>query len=172
MSLPILPTPQGPLPTKVTGGGREQGAVSSTMALSRGKPSMVPIQRSPAHHRSPGPRHCPETDAGTAPPWSSEESSSESEGESFAPSKSYRYLTYSLDFGTSPLASAWPLANAVAVLELVGVSLGTRPPFPPLILSGVQEVNHRFVCLAPDPDSGTNPSVDVQEMAPMDVVQV
>ncbi|EMP38676.1 Methyltransferase-like protein 8 [Chelonia mydas] len=44
---------------------------------------------------------------------------------------------------------------------------GSRPPFLPLILSGVREV-----CLAPDPDSSTNPGADVQEMTPMDVVQV
>lgn len=65
----------------------------------------------------------------------------------------------------------WPLANAVAVLESLGFSPGTGHSFLPLILGGVRKVSSRLFLSGNRPDSGTNPGADVQEVAPMDVVE-
>lgn len=81
---------------------------------------------------------CPEIEVGIGPQWSlREESSSESERESFAPLRTYQYPAYTPDFGISSLAGTWPVANAVSVLEPMWGSPSTRGLFPLLILSGV-----------------------------------
>lgn len=54
----------------------------------------------------------------------------------------------------------------------MGVSLGTRSPFPLLIVGAVQRRATVPSHLAPDPDSGTKPNTDVPEKASIDVVQV
>lgn len=99
-SLLFLTTPRGHPPAKAIGSRREQGELGSFPALaalapSRCKPTMILALWSLTHHQTLEPQHCMEAEVGTVPPWSPRDSSSESEGESFAPPRAHhRYPAY------------------------------------------------------------------------------